>query len=351
MELTLDIFRNDAFSYVSLQRVADNSPYVPSALGAMGLFQPVPIETREVLLYEKDGGFALIPTTEIGSPDVQQVRRQGRLRGLRTVRIAKKDTVQASELTGIANMALPESVRMRNAMALVSERTEQLKTDMEATKELHRLGALQGKLLDADGTTVIYNYFAQYGIADPVTVDIDFADYAEEELMQAFQETFYVPMVTMLGNRWNPNVRIAALVGDGFWGKLMRHPVFYKLYMAMIQGRQIAMEQNPLIKPNNWETIYFAGVYWTNFRGSTGGEIAVPYNDAVFFPIGAKDVFNVYWAPGETLKDAMDKGKPQYLYVQTDPRDQMPSFVDIFLRAYPLYACIFPKVLMRARVQ
>lgn len=351
METILDIFRNDAFSYTSLQRVVDNAPYVPQALGDMGLFESKPIDTVEVMIYEKDGGFAIIPITERGAPDIQQVRRNGRLFALKTVRLSKKDSVRAAELTGLGNMALAQPVRVRNAATLVADRTSQLKSDMEATKENHRLAALQGKLLDADGS-VVFDYFNVFGVAQPPVVNIDFAAAALgiDEAMMYFQETFMLPMRTALEHRWTPNARIGALVGDVFWGKLMRNPAFREVYKIMLHGRELARAANPLVAPNNWETVYFGGVYWMNYRGSTGGEIAIAANKATFFPIGAKDVFNVYWAPGETLRDATMPGRPEYLYVQPDTRTEIADHVDVYLRSYPLYACIFPKALMQAQV-
>src|SRR3546814_17251717 len=79
---------------------------------------------------------------------------------------------------------------------------------------------------------------------------------------------------------------------------------------------------------------------------STRTDTLFPYT--TLFRSGAPDVFNVYWAPGETLNDITAPGRPEYLYIQPDVRTQMPSFVDFFFAAYPLYACIFPSALMRA---
>lgn len=350
MELTLDIFKNDAFSVTTLQRVVKNAPYIPSMIGQMGIFDPKPITTKEVLLYEEDGNVRFIPVTERGAPDIQQVRDQGRLRALTTSRLSKKDTVRAGELQGVANMAMPESIRLRNAVQLVNDRTAQLKTDLEATKELHRFGGLQGKLVTTreDGSSYIINFFTEYGIAEPAAVNINFSTTAEADLMMNFQELFLMPMTLSLKNRAAQGLRVGALCGDAFWSKLMRHPAVRKIYELQQTGIAMAMASNPLAAPNLWGHVYFAGIDWYHFRGSTAGEIAVPINDAIMFPIGAKDVFNVYWSPGETLLDATDPGQPEYLYVQPDVRDQMPEFVDIVLRSYPLYACTYPQALMRA---
>lgn len=352
MELTLDIFKNDAFSVINLQRVAGATPYIPQALGQMQLFTPRPIDTEEVLLYEQDGGFALIPTTERGGPDIQQIRRQGRLRALSTLRLSKKDTVRAGELTGVASMALPENIRLRNAQQLTTERTAQLKTDMEATKEFHRLGALRGKLYDADGTTLIVDYFTEYGIPAPATVNFDFDTIPANTLGTYISQNVRDPIIDVLkaSGRLTPQTRVAALVGSNFWYGLIQHPDVVERYKAQEQARYIALAVNPLLQPPRYSEITVGNVTFMHYEGSTGGEIEVDDDEAIFFPIGAKDVFSVYWAPGETLLDAGERGRPEYLYVQPDPRDQMPSFVDIVLRSYPLYACIFPKALLAGAV-
>src|SRR3546814_9221281 len=59
---------------------------------------------------------------------------------------------------------------------------------------------------------------------------------------------------------------------------------------------------------------------------STRTDTLFPYT--TLFRSGAPDVFNVYWAPGETLNDITAPGRPEYLYIQPDVRTQMPSFVD-----------------------
>lgn len=348
MELTLDIFRNDAFSVTSLRRVVNNTPFIPTLIGDMKLFAPKPIATREVLLYEEDSGIRLIPVTEIGAPDVQQVRDVGRLRALATKRLAKQDTVRAPELTGVANMALPETIRLRNAIDLVNTRMSKLRSEMEATKELHRLGALQGKLYDADGTTVIYDYFAEYGVSAAATININFSTTSEADLMMFFQENVRQPMQLILKNRATAGLQIGALCSDYFWGRLMRHDGFRKIYVYQAMAIEVARAANPLVQPNNWERVDFAGITWIHYRGSTNGEMNITANQAVFFPMNAQDVFDVYWAPGETLADATGPGLPEYPYIQPDVRDQMASHIDLFIRSYPLYACIFPQCLLRA---
>lgn len=347
MEYTLDIFRNDGFTPIALQRVVDNEPFVPQMLGQLGLFDPEPLEgTDKVMLYEEDGNIRMVPITQRGEPDSVQKRDVGRLRVLETLRLAKQDSLRAGELWKTTATALPESIRLRNATDLISKRLAKLHSDLEATKELHRFGAIQGKILDVDGSVAV-NFFTEYGIADPTAIDINFGTTTEDQLQMFIQENFEQPMVESLNNRALPGVRIVALAGNGLWGKLMRHPAVREIWKAQQTGRAIAMQVNPLAKSNLWESIWFAGIEWVHWRGMTGGQMAVPTNQAILFPVGATDVFKVFWAPGETLHDVDKPGKSEYPYIQPDTRDQMPEFVDIFLRSYPLYACIYPQCLMR----
>jgi hypothetical protein len=351
MELSLDVFRNnDAFAVAALQRVARNVPFIPTMLGQMALFDPKPlIGTEFVIIYEEDGNVRIIPFTERGSPDVQQARDDGRFFALKAKRVAKMDTLRASELLNVANMALPMDVRTRNAATVLASRTEKLKSDLEATKEFHRLAAIQGKLLDADGTTVVEDYFDTFGVTPPTLVTVNFSALTEDETQMYFQETFVQPMQLALKNRWiMGRTYIAALVGDGFWGKLMRNPAIRGIWKRQEEGRALAMAMNPLARTNNWTELDFGGIRFIHYRGSTAGDIGIASNAAHFFPVNAPDVFNVYWAPGETLPQVAQEGQPEYLMIQPDVRSEMPSHVDVFLRSYPLYACIFPKGLMRA---
>jgi hypothetical protein len=328
-------------------------PFTPQALGQMNLFKSHPIDTEFVIIYSENGMVRFIPITDRAAPDIMAERKKGEFRALRTVRLSKKDSVRASELLGIADATFPLEQRLRTAVGLTNERMGQLRTDMEATKELHRLGALQGKLLDADGTTVVYDYFAEFGVAAPVVIDLNFATLTEAEIAIVLQETFYMPMMRSLqvrngGQGMALGVTVGALVGDTFWGKLMRHPGFREIYKLEMQARAIARATNPLVTPPVWTEIEFGGVRWIHYMGATTGPLRIVTDEARFFPIGAQDVFDVYWSPGETLGTVTGVGREEYPIIRPDPRND-PEFVDLTLRSYPLYCCIYPKALMRAR--
>lgn len=353
MERTLDIFKNDAFSQARLRTVLPSMPFTPGAIGKMGLFTPRPIDTEFVIIYTENGFVRLIPVTDRAAPDIMAERTKGEFRVLRTRRHSKVDTVRASEMLGITDAAFPLSIRMVRGADLVARRMGQLRTDMAATKELGYLGALQGKWIDADGVTVIADFFAEFGVTIPVMVDVDFSALTEEEIAIFFMETFLMPMVRTLQTRnggiQNANaVTVGALVGDLWWGRMMRHAGFREIWKAQQQGRAIAMAANPLATPPVWTEIEFGGVRWIHYMGAISGPLRIANDEARFFPLGAPDVFEEYLAPGETLSQVGELGRDEYPMIRVDPRDD-PEFMGLYLRRYPLPACIYPKALMRAR--
>lgn len=350
MELSLDIFNNNAFAVANLQRVVDNATYVPQILGSMGIFEPEPLDTTKVILYEEDSTIRLIPTTERGGPDVTQDRDVGRFFALETPRLSKIDTVRAGELLNVANTALPGNIRLRNAQDLTVRRTNKLKSDLEMTKEFHRMGALMGKVYDTDGVRVIYDSFTTFGISEPAWIDINFSTVTEDQLALLFMTNISMPMMRILKDRKTAGTRIMALVGDTFWTKLLGHPAVRETWKRQEEGRAIASAINPLQRNWAWKTLEFGDITFVHYMGTDDGTtIAIGANEARFFPLGARDVFKVYYAPGETMAQVQQKGQSQYLMIQPDVRTNVADHVNFWVRSYALYACIFPKALMKAR--
>lgn len=355
MDRTLDIFKDDAFSQATLRtRVLPIVPWQPTALERLNLFgTPKGIDTTIVLIYEENGMIRLIPATSRGSPRPQAERLKGAFRAVETLRLTKQDNVQASELLNVANPAFPFAQRMANAGQLVIDRMAQLRRDMSATKALHMLGAVQGKILDADGTTELVNFFDLLGVAEPTPIEIDFDATDEDNLAADIQADFYVPAVRTIQTRQGGSIgdgtgiQLAGFAGDAFWQKIIRHPAVREIWKAQQQGRAIAMAMNPLATPPIWESIDLGNVRWFHFMGALTGPLRIPDEEAIIFPLNAPDVFEQYQSPGETLSTVGEMGQELYPLIRVDPRDD-PEFIEIILSSYPLYACIFPQILQRA---
>lgn len=360
MDEALDIFRSDGFTVASLDRIVKNVNFVPGAIGRLGVFTPKPVRTRSIEIMQDQETLRLIPTTEVGAPSVQQARDSGLITNIRTYRLAKDDRVEGHELQDIlGNYQNPNDPGMlRDAATLVTQRAAKLKQEWAMTAEYHMLGALQGKVIDADGTTVVRDYFAAFSVTQATLVSVDFAGLAQANFNQYWVDNFTRPITRALKDRIMPggNANIVALVGDAFWAKLMTHPGFYQAVLTAQLGNSLVLSQgnrdaSTLFANNAWQQVSFGGVTWINYLGTDDGTtIAIPSRNAIFFPAGVQDVFRQYMGPGESISLANQLGEPWYLFVQPDPRTQMNEYVDISLKSYPLFAAIYPQVLLRATI-
>ena len=148
----MDIFNQDAFSTVTLTDAVEEVDYKPSLLRNMGLFEKQPSRTKTIMLEKKGDTLALIPVSDRGAPLEQAGKDKRDLRHVNTTRLAKGDVITADEIQDIR--AFGSETELKQVQAEVAMRITSLEDDMELTEENMMLGAVQGIVVDADGSTV-----------------------------------------------------------------------------------------------------------------------------------------------------------------------------------------------------
>ena len=336
---TLDIFRQDAFSALSMTRAVDKLGYVPGLLGSIpGLFDPVPVYTTDIMIEEREHEAALIQTSERGAEPAVMGQERRNVRAFRTTRLFKHSRLMAHELQNIR--AFGTESELAQVQAEVARRQFRMRRDVELTHEHMRLGAVQGQVIDADGS-VIYDWASEFGQAIPAEIDFDL-DNADPESGAVRKKCNQVTrsILRALKGLGGNQVSIMALAGDNFWDDLTAHPEVRETYL----NTQAASD---LREGNAFESFRYGGITWTNYRGTDDGStVAVGEDKARFFPVGS-GIFQVAWAPAERFDLANMPGQELYSWVVPD--DRRNAFVDVELYSYPLHVCTMPSALHRAR--
>lgn len=343
MELALDIFRTDEFRATSITEMVGDIDTVPTMLDEMGIYQDVYLRTTTVTLHNKNNNLVRIATSERGAPEQLKGRGTFGARQLSGPRLAQRDRINAKEVENLLNPVLPIGMRMETAMELVMERMAEMKDDDANTREHHRFGGLQGRIMDADGTTEVANFYDEFGITPPAVLNFAFATLTEADLSNFIDTNIVIPMRKALKGRWTPNTEIHALAGTAFWQSLTKHPAVRQLYIL------VESKVEWLGKSKYRGTIEFGGVIWHHFIGSDDEALQVPTNDAIVFPIGAKDTFTAYHFPGESIDEVNAVARDSYSIISPDYRPNMNEWVDLYHRSYVLYACLCPQALMTVR--
>ncbi|MCX7585024.1 major capsid protein [Phenylobacterium sp. 58.2.17] len=336
---SMDIFNSSAFSMTSLTGAVDKVGYKPQLLGSLGIFEPMPVRTRTVFVDRRENKLVLIPSSPVGAPPKELVVDPRNAVPLKTTRLAEGFTMYAEEIQGIR--AFGSESEFAQVQAEYLRRMAKVRDDMDLTHEYHRLGALQGLLLDADGSTVLYNYFTEFGVTEPSAIDFDLdnASPAKGALRKKCAEVIR-GMQRSAGGAFTPGTTIHALAGDAFYDDLISHAEVEKTYLNWQAAADLRTDRS-------FEAFTFGGITWHNYRGTDDNStVAIPTDQAKFFPVGARDVFKKAMAPAEFGPYVNTLGQDTYAMNIVDRDRQAWTRGELY--SYPLYFCQRPDVLRKA---
>jgi hypothetical protein len=335
---SMDIFNNSAFSMTSLTGAVSKVDFKPQLLGSLGIFDPMPVRTRTVFVDRREGKLTLIGTSAVGAPPKELQVDPRNAVPLKTTRLAEGFTLYAEEIQGIR--AFGSESEFAQVQAEYLKRMASVRDDMDLTHEFHRLGALQGLLLDADGTSVIYNYFTEFGVTEAPAIDFDLGNASPASGAIRLKTAALIrSMARSAKGAFTPGTSIHALAGDGFYDALVTNPEVEKTYQNWAAAADLRQDRT-------WQAFTYGGITWHNYRGTDDNStVAIASDEAKFFPVGAKDVFKKAMAPAEFGPYVNTLG--QDTYAMNIPDRDRQAWTRGELYSYPLYFCQRPDVLRK----
>lgn len=355
----MDIFNDDAFSAVSMTEAIETFEFQPGLISAMNLFEDVPIATTAVGVERRANGFELIPTSLRGEP-LPEGKRDGRsLRQYETVRIAKGQTLKASEVQNVREFG--SESELESAINYVARYQQKLIREVSATWEFMRLGAVFGKVMSADGQVVI-DWFEEWGIERPEVIDFEL-DTAGTDVEAKCRDILRKTQ-DVADERWLPNSGIVGLAGDKFFDKLTAHKSIRETYLnqdrAQNLNRAFGLGEKQGFRAGSYATFEYGGILFINYKGAktfkkTNEEGTVVGKEAFgvrstrckFFPVNAPGVFQEAFAPGESFDVVNTLGRPLYSMLIRDEKRNFWVRPEVY--SYPLFICTTPELLFEAK--
>lgn len=336
MPRLLNIFANRPFQAVELTNAMNLITPIPTLLGTLGtnLFNTVRSRTRQIAVYRKDNIARLVPVSPIGAPPVQLERAGAKMDSFYTRRLAKATTIYAENLQGV--LLLPDFQAVPTMQGEVARDSVAIRDDIELTEEHMRFGAIQGKVLDADGTTVLDDWYANWGVSVPAAVNFHL-DVTTTNLRE-IADTVKMLMFRASKGAWVQGVtRVAALAGDTFFKDLINHPTIVAQYMNWAAAADLRGEM-----PDFFDV---GGIRFYRYLSEPTYDLAIPADEVRFFPIGAREVFQRVMGPAEFDPFVNQPGRD--IYALTIPDTKRGAFVMVEQYNYPLYMCLRPELLQR----
>lgn len=286
----VDVFGQAPFVPLELTGMITRITPRPTLLGRLGqnLFRQVPSHTGRIAIYENEQQQRLISTSPLGAPPENLEKRGGRMRMFATHRLAKGSTLQAIELQNILQQPLFQAVQ--GVQQELATRSALIRDDFELTWEYHRLGAVLCKGMDADGTTVLHDWYDEFEIDPPAPFYMEL-DNPDTNLRLTTRSIVNHVKDQGRGAFTDGASTVHALCGEEFFTKLITHPQIEKLYLNYVAAAELLNKV-----PDQFQ---FGGVVWHDYRSALDPRFGIAPNSARYFPVGAGDVFQHVNGPAE----------------------------------------------------
>lgn len=340
---SIDVFENSAFDTFAMASAIEKVPHQPMMLGNLGIFTDRPIRTEAFGIEERGGSLRVLPTSERGAPLNQRPNEKRTLRHFSTVRIAEGDTIRASELANIRAMGSEtELMQVQTEVTRRMAGPTGLRANVELTWENMRLGAIQGVVTDADGSTIV-NWFDEFGVTQPSEIAFDIAN--NDGDLKTIINKVIRQMMRNAGGQMPPGAQIYALCGDDFYDALTNTAEVKDTFKNLTAAQSERLRNQVGLA---FDAIEYGNVVWVNYRGTDdNSEVAIPADKAKFFPVGAPGVFERVLSPGEDFESLGAEGQP--LYPMTIPDRDRNQFVSLEMYSYPMFVCRVPAMLQSGR--
>lgn len=328
-----DVFKPDLFTTTAMTAAINQVPFVPGLIGGLGIFDEEGVATTSVAIERVKGQLALVQSSKRGS--VGSTQSDDKRTGYQVAipHLQKNDALMADSVQGVREFGTVDQLRTVEAQR--DRKLARMALDLDLTLEYHRMGAIQGIVLDADGVTTLVNWFTVFGIAAPTEVDFDLDAASPAEgavLVKCHQITRGID--TALGGL--NKVGTQALCGDTFFDQLVSHKELRETWKYQ-QGERNREGQA-------YRTIRYGDIDFTNYRGT--GAVTIGATKCRFFPTGVPDLFKTFFAPADYLDTVNTIGLPRYS--SAEPMKHNKG-LELEAQSNPLNVCTIPEVLFSAR--
>lgn len=333
--LTLDPFLANGYTVVEMTEAINRLPFnIYSRTLELGLFREEPVSTTSVMVEERGGTLNLLPTIVRGAPHLVNRTSKRKVKSFAVPQIVLDDMVLPSEVQGVR--AFGTTNQTDTLANRIARKLQEMKNKHDITKEWMRIGALKGILLDGDGSTVLYNFFTEFGMT-PFVQDFNFTsatldvNAAVLNVKRHMEDNLHGEVMT----------GVRALCSPEFFSALVGHANVQKAFQYFMTTQPLGYDYR--------QGFNFAGVTFEEYRGTatdlTGtAHKFIPASTCQFFPVGTVTTFVLYNAPADYNETVNTDGLPYYA---KQVERKFNEGWDLTTQSNPFPICLRPELLVQ----
>lgn len=294
---SMDIFNDDAFSAVSLTKGINVAPYVPQRLAELNLFSEEGMTTTSAMIEKRGTTLSLVPAGQRGSPAAHTAGDKATLIPFPSVHLPQRSTILADTIQNLR--AFGSESELETVQTVVNNRLAKLRRNLDVTIEYHRMGAIKGQVLDADGTSVLLDMYTAFGVTQQThnMLLTTSTTKVREQIVKAKRKS-----EDDLGGLMYKSMR--ALCSPEFFDAFVAHGAVEAAYDRWMNGE--------FLRADVRTGFYHGGVFWEEYRGNVGGVPFIAANEAYLVPEGVADMFITHYAPADYEETVNTIGLPYY---------------------------------------
>lgn len=322
-----DVFSGDAFTVLSLTKGIIKAPYKPSRIAQLGLFGEEGVATTSIMIEAKNGQLSLVQTSPRGGTGTAPlVDNKRTARSFPARHLERESKIMADSVQGVRAFGSDNSTDA--VQAVVDRRLATLRQMLEVTLEWHRVGAIKGEILDADGTTVLSNLYTEFGVAQQ-THEIGANPRSDcTAIMRMVEDE--------LGAQ--PVSAYRAFCGDDFFDTFIE--------LDAIKDT-LKYQEGSVLRQDLRQGFTFGGITWENYRGRVSGQDFFPADEAYVVPVGT-DIFQTWFAPADFMETVNTIGLPMYAKMFID-RD-LQRWAQLHAQSNPLAINTRPRAVVKVTI-
>lgn len=320
------------FSVKALTTAVNQIPATPTQIRDLGLFEPQYLTTTYVDVEYQEGRVNLVQSKQRGEGGQAVPDKARRIHTFKIPHLPEDDIIRADD---VQNLRAFGSTQAETVESVVQDKLAAGKLNLEYTREHLMLGALQGKILDADGTE-LYDLYKEFGLTrgshqwklgtktTEVGAEID-------KTLSALRAKQKGAMVS----GW------VALCGLDFLSALKYHDKIKPVYERYMEGKiyrdgsvnQIEFEHN--------------GIKFIQYTGDFGANGAKIESDkAILLPVGRK-LYTEAFAPADMNATVNTRALPYYASREKLDHDKGWS---LHMQSNPLPIALRPELVVTLTV-
>lgn len=331
----VDIFNSDLFTSTSLTYAINLHSVAPSRISDLGIFKESGINTTSAIIERRGTSLIIVPNSARGAPPARMRSQKAAAVSIAAPHLNVADQLQADELQNVRQFGSTD--QMVGVEQKRDEKLADMSMSLDNTLEYHRLGALQGIVLDADGETPILDVFDTFNVdqADPFFFNLS-ADQDPTAPGSIRSTAFRIKNAIRTGLNNQPfRGSVWAPCGDAFWEALIDNPQVRATYLNQAAANDFR-EQDVAS-----ETLALGGILFEHYPGF--GAVAIPTDECLFVPLGIPDLFVTKFAPADWFSAVNTIGLPKYLMASLDNTGQ--KSIDLESQSNPINICTRPEIL------